>query len=103
MQLRLNYVPIGAMDQKHGSPWDRGHADAYYGRSFDPHYWSEGSYRGDRTEMKDMPPEEIVLYTRGYNDCDSRKDWGVRCEAEDEESWDSWGASAYDWKEDDNA
>ena len=63
-------------DERHGSPRDRGSADAYYGRPFDPHYWSEGTYHGTRTEMKDMTPEEIVSYTKGYNQQQDRKDWG---------------------------
>lgn len=28
---------------KHGSPQDRGSADAYYSRRFDPHWWPEGT------------------------------------------------------------
>ena len=63
-------------DERHGSPRDRGSADAYYGRPFDPHYWSEGTYHGTRTEMKDMTPEEIVSYTKGYNQQQDRKNWG---------------------------
>jgi hypothetical protein len=63
-------------NEKHGSPRDRGSADAYYGRPFDPHYWSEGTYQGTRTEMKDMTTEEIVEYTKGYNQEQDRKNWG---------------------------
>ena len=62
---------------RHGFPYDRGAADAYYGRPFDPHYWSEGSYHGTRTEMKDMTPQEIVDYTKGYNQQEDRKTWGT--------------------------
>ena len=52
-------------DFKHGSPHDRGGADAYYGRTYDPHYWPNGTYRGERIEMLEMKPEEIVAYTKG--------------------------------------
>ena len=38
----------------HGSPSDRGSADAYYGRPYDPHYWPEGTYKGTRVSAKDM-------------------------------------------------
>ena len=55
---------------KHGSPADRGSADAYYGRNYDPHYWPLGTYVGDRVEMKDMTPDEIVLYSTAYRDQD---------------------------------
>ena len=34
-----------------GSPKDRGSADAYYGRPFDPHYWPEGTYKGAMVPM----------------------------------------------------
>tara|TARA_Y100000389_G_scaffold186535_1_gene207002 strand:+ start:2197 stop:2451 length:255 start_codon:yes stop_codon:yes gene_type:complete len=55
-------------DETHGGPYDRGGADSYYGRSFDPHYWPEGTQKGTRIEMKDMTPEQITAYTKGYND-----------------------------------
>ena len=31
-------------DKRHGGPYDRGSADAYYRRDFDPHYY-EGAKR----------------------------------------------------------
>ena len=37
----------------HGSPSDRGGADAYYGRPYDPHYWPEGTYKGTRVSASD--------------------------------------------------
>ena len=37
-------------DRTHGSPFDRGSADSHYGRPQDPHWYPEGSYRGDRIE-----------------------------------------------------
>ena len=62
-------------DFKHGSPHDRGGADAYYGRTYAPHYWPNGTYRGERIEMLEMKPEEIVAYTKGYTECTDRKNW----------------------------
>jgi hypothetical protein len=62
-----------------GSPYDRGGADSYYRRSFDPHYYPEGTYKCDRVEMKDMTPDEITAYTAGYRDNEEagdHKDWG---------------------------
>jgi len=61
---------------EHGSPQDRGGADAYYGRQYDPHWYPEGSYNGDRIEMANMDSEQIVEYTYGYNNEEDRKDWG---------------------------
>ena len=55
-------------DTTHGGPYDRGGADSYYRRDFDPHYWPQGTQKGARVEMKDMTPLEITAYTKGYND-----------------------------------
>jgi hypothetical protein len=66
-------------DERHGGPYDRGSADSYYDRDFDPHYYIAGSYCGNRIELKDMTVEEIVAYTAGYRDNEAsgnKKDWG---------------------------
>jgi hypothetical protein len=55
-------------DQQHGGPYDRGSADAWYGRDFDPHYWPQGTYNGQRVEMAQMTAQEITAYTVGYRD-----------------------------------
>jgi hypothetical protein len=63
---------------QHGSPYDRGSADSYYGRPFDPHYWPKGTYNGDRTEMAQMTAQEITAYSAGYRDNEEsgdRKEW----------------------------
>ena len=62
--------------RKHGGPMDRGAADKYYGRPYNPHWYPDGTYNGERVELKDMTPDEIVSYTKGYKEEDSRKDWG---------------------------
>ena len=54
---------------------DRGSADRYYGRPFDPHYWPEGSYIGERVEMADMTVDQIKDYEYGYNNETDRKEW----------------------------
>lgn len=61
---------------KHGSPQDRGSADRYYGRAFEPHWWPEGTGHGIRVEMEDMTYEQIEEYTYGYDNEEDRKDWG---------------------------
>jgi hypothetical protein len=53
-------------DQRHGGAFDRGSADSWYDRPFDPHLYRAGSYEGDRVELKDMTVEEILAYTAGY-------------------------------------
>jgi hypothetical protein len=59
----------------HGSPGDRGGADAYYGRPIDPHYWPEGTYCGKRVEKDDMTRAQIQAYLKAYKDQDYFKEW----------------------------
>jgi hypothetical protein len=62
----------------HGSPYDRGCADAWYGRAPSPHKYPNGTYKGERVTLTD--PEELEAYTAGYEetyaDPTMRKDWG---------------------------
>lgn len=51
---------------------DRGSADAYYNRPWNPHMFANGK----RVTIESLTPQEIVDYTRGYNNEESRKDWG---------------------------
>ena len=53
-------------DQSHGSAFDRGSADSYYGRPRDPHIWPEGTYKGARINKEMMTDEEIQAYLAGY-------------------------------------
>ena len=64
---------------RHGSPFDRGSADSYYGRKADPHYWPFGTYKGTRIEAKDMTPAQIAAYRAGYDyneQFGDKKNWG---------------------------
>jgi hypothetical protein len=61
----------------HGSLFDRGSADSYYGRPRDPHWYPEGSYNGDRVEATDEL--DIREYMEGY-------DWNEK--NGDKKSWD---------------
>jgi hypothetical protein len=71
----ITVYPKIALPQ-HGSPQDRGSADAYYGRPFDPHWWPEGTGIGKRVEKEDMTIAQIFQYTYGYETETDRKDWG---------------------------
>ena len=53
-------------DRSHGSPFDRGSADSWYGRPQDPHWYPEGTYNGNRIESKDMSIAEMRAYFMGY-------------------------------------
>ena len=61
-------------DGRHGGPFDRGSADAYYNRSPRPHY-----FQGDTYTSQEVIPApgtvEYQAYMAGYNSTDERKDW----------------------------
>ena len=69
-----NIIKSGIPD--HGSPQDRGSADRYYGRPYDPHYWPLGTKHGTMVPLSQMSAAEITAYTWGYNNEQDRKDWG---------------------------
>jgi hypothetical protein len=49
----------------HGSLYDRGSADSYYGRPRDPHWYPQGTGRGDRVQATDQL--DIREYMEGYD------------------------------------
>ena len=52
-------------DQKHGSFWDRGSADSYYGRPRDPHRGGVGGDSGPRIDA--VTDAELEAYHAGYD------------------------------------
>jgi hypothetical protein len=61
---------------RHGSLYDRGSADYYYGRPRQPHWYPNGTGNGARVE--DLTGEEWEEYMTGYDDAEERgdrKDW----------------------------
>jgi len=61
----------------HGSLFDRGSADSYYGRARRPHYGGVGGDSGPRVEVSDCA--SVTEYNQGYNDNTAAgcfKDWG---------------------------
>lgn len=61
---------------KHGSPQDRGSADRYYGRPYNPHWYPQGTYKGKKVNRDEMSSEEIAEYDYGWENEHDRKDWG---------------------------
>lgn len=64
-------------EQQHGNAFDRGSADSYYGRPRQPHYYPEGTYKGDR--VTDLTDDELEAYHAGYDyneQYGDKKDWG---------------------------
>lgn len=54
--------------------YDRGSADAYYGRPFNPHIWLDLMGR-DKVTKENMTEAEIESYWLGYSEEDDRKEW----------------------------
>jgi len=60
----------------HGSLYDRGSADSYYGRTRDPHYGGVGGDSGPRVAVND--DASVAEYMAGYNyneQFGDKKDW----------------------------
>ncbi len=51
-------------NKRHGGPWDRGSADSYYRRGFNPHYYVGGTYGSERVE--NLNEEKLEAYRAGY-------------------------------------
>jgi hypothetical protein len=64
-------------ESSHGSFFDRGSADSYYGRPRSPHRGGVGGMSGERIEA--VTPEELEAYHAGY---DHNEEFG------DKKSWD---------------
>ena len=60
--------PATYYNERHGGPYDRGQADSYYDRDYNPHYFLGDTYQSPKVELADMTAEEIVAYTAGYTD-----------------------------------
>lgn len=66
-------------DRRHGGPFDRGSADSYYSRGYNPHYYVGDTAMSARVEMDDMTAEQILAYAAGYKyneEHGDKKDWG---------------------------
>ena len=62
--------------KNHGSLFDRGSADSYYGRSQQPHYGGVGGDSGPRVEVTDA--KSVAEYQAGYDYNErygDKKDW----------------------------
>jgi len=61
---------------KHGSPMDRGSADRYYGRPYEPHWFPNGTAYHPRITVELMSEKQIAEYRYGWEHEVDRKDWG---------------------------
>jgi len=62
------------LDRGHGSPYDRGAADSWYGRTPQPHYYEGDTYSSTLVKADDMKEQELCEYWQGYNDNESNPD-----------------------------
>jgi hypothetical protein len=54
------------VNTRHGSPFDRGDADKYYGRPYDPHYYIGDTYNSPRVDKLQMTLAQIKQYSDGF-------------------------------------
>lgn len=52
---------------RHGGPFDRGSADAFYRRPRSPHYFVGATYATDEIREENMTPEEVEAYHAGFD------------------------------------
>lgn len=55
-------------NKRHGGPFDRGTADAYYQRKFNPHFYVGDTYSSDLVEQDKMTAGEVTAYAQGYKE-----------------------------------
>tara|TARA_R100000234_G_C4873456_1_gene124284 strand:+ start:301 stop:546 length:246 start_codon:yes stop_codon:yes gene_type:complete len=63
---------------RHGGAFDRGSADYYYSRPYEPHYFIGDTYNSPKVEESSMTEEEIEAYKLGWDDAafhGDRKEW----------------------------
>lgn len=72
----MKNISKNKLSRKHGSPYDRGSADRYYQRAYDPHFYPEGTGKGLRVTAELMHEDELKEYALGYWEEEDRKDYG---------------------------
>jgi hypothetical protein len=63
------------LSNQNGSPRDRGSADRYYGRRYEPHYYPSGTGKGIRIIEVLMTKEQVTAYKDGWDNEEDRKEW----------------------------
>ena len=52
-------------DKRHGGAWDRGSADSYYRRPYEPHKYVAGTGTSERVES--LSADDLAAYRAGWN------------------------------------
>jgi hypothetical protein len=79
MTTAITFETAKHYDQRHGGPFDRGSADSYYGRLFNPHCYVGATSLSTRVDEADMSAADIEAYTVGYEwneQYGDKKDYG---------------------------
>jgi hypothetical protein len=66
-------------DARHGGAFDRGSADSWYGRVFNPHKYVGASIMTDLIPSDALTEEEVQAYKAGWDyneEFGGKKDWG---------------------------
>lgn len=75
---RVYDVNMDSDDMRHGGPFDRGSADSYYGRPFEPHYYVGDTYSSERVTTLNAAERDAYFAGHAFNDeiTQDFKDWG---------------------------
>ena len=57
-----------SINKRHGGPFDRGSADAYYGRPACPHYYKGATKASPKNLEQEMTQAQIDEYFLGYDE-----------------------------------
>jgi hypothetical protein len=68
--MKVNNTTPQFTRNRHGSLFDRGSADSYYGRKQNPHWYPKGTGMGE--PVVDLTPEEVAEYIAGYEHNEAR-------------------------------
>lgn len=71
-------IDVNQYDLRHGGPFDRGSADAYYGRPFRPHYYVGRTRQSKVVPRDQMTEDDLAAYKAGYEysiETGAEKDW----------------------------
>jgi hypothetical protein len=60
-----SYKDRELFDTRHGGAFDRGSADSYYGRPFEPHYYVGDTLSSEK--ITDLTESEVRDYMAGYS------------------------------------
>lgn len=60
-------------DVRHGGPYDRGSADSYYRRQYEPHYFTGGTMATPK--VTHLTSIELAAYKAGYDENEMEKNF----------------------------